>query len=191
MKPKKLIRGNIIEKLRIGEYEIISDKKELNDLYALKVQEELQEVIASNHSDINEFADLASSVFQFARQNGFSEKDLSAAIASKDASSGVFSNIALNNLNPENPSNKIYFREYLSEVEIEAVENCFIEDKSYEEFADKMGSELEQNPKEPLVPITTGIIRQTEEHQEDVGKLVEPTKEKPKASIKHSKGNKK
>ena len=41
LKPKKLIRSGITEKLKKGEWEIVADQDELNKLYASKVREEL------------------------------------------------------------------------------------------------------------------------------------------------------
>ena len=58
MKPKKLIRKFITEKLKDGEWETITDQDELNRLYAIKIREELAEVQASDHKDIMEFVDL-------------------------------------------------------------------------------------------------------------------------------------
>lgn len=108
-KPKKLIRRNIIEKLQPGEWEEISDQNELNNLYALKIQEELLEIQESKHADILEFVDLIEVSTCFAQQNGFTKYDLSVALSSKAESKGIFGKLALNNLNPENPSNKLYF----------------------------------------------------------------------------------
>jgi predicted house-cleaning noncanonical NTP pyrophosphatase (MazG superfamily) len=108
MTPKKLIRKGTIEKLRPGEFETITDMEELNNLYSLKVIEELLEVRASNFKDVYEFVDLLQVVFRFAQVNGFSREFLVMALAEKTAEKGGFSNIALNNLNPNNPSNAIY-----------------------------------------------------------------------------------
>lgn len=108
-KPKKLIRNRITDKLKTGEWEIISNKDELNKLYALKIQEELIEIQSSDHKDIMEFADLIQAALSFAFQNGFSRKEISAAVLIKAGEKGVFGRTALNNLNPENPSNKLYF----------------------------------------------------------------------------------
>lgn len=115
MKPKKLIRNKIIEKLKDGEYETITDKDELNRLYGIKVREELEEIKASNHKDIMEFVDLIQVAFSFAKQNGFTHEQLSIALIEKTVDKGLFGRIALNNLNPENPSNKIYFEKTKNE----------------------------------------------------------------------------
>lgn len=109
MKPKKLIRKFTTEKLKEGEWEAIEDQKELNELYALKIKEELIEVQQSDHKDIMEFVDLIQVAFSFAKQNGFTHKQLSAAIFEKSINKGNFGRLALNNMNPNNPSNKIYF----------------------------------------------------------------------------------
>lgn len=109
-KPKKLIRKGVIEKLKEGEWEIIENQDELNKLYALKVIEELEEIQSSEHKDIMEFVDLMQVVFSFAKQNGFSQEDLSKAMIEKSIDKGIFGKWALNNLNPNNPSNKLYFQ---------------------------------------------------------------------------------
>lgn len=66
MKPKKLIRKFITEKLKEGEWETITDQDELNRLYAIKVREELAEIQATDHKDIMEFVDLIQVAFSFA-----------------------------------------------------------------------------------------------------------------------------
>lgn len=108
-KPKKLIRSNMVFRLDPSECEIIHDKDELNKLYALKVLEELAEIQMANHKDLMEFADLVQVAMDFAEINGFSNKELLAAVEQKALEKGEFCDIVLNNLNPENPSNKIYF----------------------------------------------------------------------------------
>ena len=109
MKPKKLIRKFITEKLKEGEWETITDQDELNKLYALKIREELEEIQISEHKDIMEFVDLIQVTFSFAKQNGFTHEQLSVALIEKSVEKGSFGRLALNNLNPENPSNKLYF----------------------------------------------------------------------------------
>ena len=109
IKPKKLIRSKITEKLKAGEWENVNDNSELNKLYEIKVREELAEIISSNHDDIMEFVDLIQVAYAFARVNGFHGKELSEALQKKSDEKGNFSNLVLNNLNPENPSNKLYF----------------------------------------------------------------------------------
>jgi predicted house-cleaning noncanonical NTP pyrophosphatase (MazG superfamily) len=116
-KPKKLIRKNIVEKLKPGEWEEITDQKELNNLYALKVKEELAEIQDSEHKDIMEFVDLIQVAFSFAKRNGFTKEQISKAMIEKSIEKGSFGTIALNNLNPNNPSNKIYFNEIGVEFE--------------------------------------------------------------------------
>lgn len=107
--PKKLIRKNITQKLKEGEWETIEDQDELNHLYALKIREELAEIKSSNHKDIMEFVDLIQVAFGYAKQNGFTQEQLGMAMVEKSVDKGVFGRLALNNLNPENPSNAIYF----------------------------------------------------------------------------------
>lgn len=112
MKPKKLIRNQIITYLKEGEWEQIDNIEELNELYALKVKEELIEIQASDYKDIMEFVDLIQVVHSFARVNGFSSEEIQKAILEKSINKGTFYNLALTNLNPENPSNKIYFENF-------------------------------------------------------------------------------
>lgn len=109
MKPKKLIREFIAQKLSISEWELIEDKRELNNLYLMKVKEELQEIINSEFSDISEFADLVTICFAFARMNGFDNASLIEEMLRKTALKGEYGNLVLTNLNPNNPSNNIYF----------------------------------------------------------------------------------
>lgn len=109
MKPKKLIRSLITEKLQEGEWEKITNQNELNALYELKIKEELQEINASGHKDILEFVDLIQVAISYAKENGFSLEEIKNAMNKKDAEKGNFGRLALNNLNPENPSNRIYF----------------------------------------------------------------------------------
>jgi predicted house-cleaning noncanonical NTP pyrophosphatase (MazG superfamily) len=109
MKPKKLVREFIIKNLRDCEWETITDQGELNRLYAIKVREELLEIQASDHGDIMEFVDLIQVAFSFARENGFGYEELSLALMDKLGEKGSFGRLVLSNLNPDNPSNKIYF----------------------------------------------------------------------------------
>lgn len=109
MKPKKLIRTELAKKLPPHEVEIIESREELNKLYALKILEERAEIVASDHKDVNEFVDLIQATFQWARLNGFYDEILIDAMEVKSTDKGVFLDVALNNLNPDNPSNKIYF----------------------------------------------------------------------------------
>ncbi len=109
-KPKKLIRPGVTKHLKEGEWETIEDQEELNRLYALKVKEELAEIQASEHKDINEFADLIDAAFSFAEVNGFTLGQISEALHKKQTEKGSFGRLALNNLNPSNPSNALYFQ---------------------------------------------------------------------------------
>jgi predicted house-cleaning noncanonical NTP pyrophosphatase (MazG superfamily) len=109
MNPKKLIRQNITQKLKEGEFENITDQVELNKLYALKIKEELTEIQESDHKDIMEFVDLIQVSLNFAEQNGFSTEEILFSLMKKSTEKGNFSNLVLNNLNPQNPSNKLYF----------------------------------------------------------------------------------
>lgn len=111
MTPKKLIRKLITSQLLEAEFEEITDRDELNRLYALKVQEELREIQMSDHMDVEEFVDLIEVAYAFAKQNGFTKEDLAAALTHKRLAKGSFGRTALVNLNPNNPSNRIYFEE--------------------------------------------------------------------------------
>lgn len=107
--PKKIIRDKIIEKLSEGEWERIFDKRELNKLYELKVKEELQEIQNSEYLSEDEFADLLNVVLAFAALNGVTFDKLRYLMQSKIAQKGNLTNIVLTNLNPNNPSNALYF----------------------------------------------------------------------------------
>lgn len=109
--PKKLIRTKIVSRLLPHEVEVITDKNELNELFALKVLEELAEVQRSRCEDISEFSDLLEVVKAWAALNGFGANLLKNAKILKENRCGVFTNIALNNLNPDNPSNALYFQQ--------------------------------------------------------------------------------
>lgn len=109
--PKKLIRSGITEMIKPDEWERITDPKTLDELYALKVKEELNEIINSHCDDINEFADLITVIKTWANIHGFSNIDLLTTEKDKRDAKGEYSNIVLTNLNPENPSNKIYFEQ--------------------------------------------------------------------------------
>lgn len=110
MIPKKLVRSRASDKISKEELEVIKDDKVLNNLYAKKIQEELIEIQSSDHKDILEFVDLIQVAMDFAKVNGFNGPDVRAALLKKEAEKGNFGRLALNNLNPENPSNKIYFQ---------------------------------------------------------------------------------
>jgi predicted house-cleaning noncanonical NTP pyrophosphatase (MazG superfamily) len=118
MKPKKLIRREITKQLKEGEWETITDQDELNKLYALKIREELEEIQASEHKDIFEFVDLMQVAHSFALQNGFTVMEICNAIDKKSSDKGLFGRLALNNINPSNPSNKLYFENFSSSNEV-------------------------------------------------------------------------
>jgi len=42
-------------------------------------------------------------------QNGFTHEQISTALVEKSVNKGTFGRLALNNMNPNNPSNKLYF----------------------------------------------------------------------------------
>ena len=106
---KKLIRAFITNKLKESEWETITNQEELNRLYALKVREELEEIQLSGHRDVSEFVDLIEVAYAFAKQNGFTYDQIAEVLIAKRKMSGTFGRIALTNLNPNNPSNRIYF----------------------------------------------------------------------------------
>lgn len=133
-KPKKLIRDLVVEKLKEGEFEYITDQAELNKLYSLKIKEELLEIQNSDYKDISEFIDLIQVAFSFACQNGFTREQISVAFDMKQKTKGSITNIALNNLNPNNPSNYPYFestadREMLSYITNKATKYDELESK--------------------------------------------------------------
>jgi predicted house-cleaning noncanonical NTP pyrophosphatase (MazG superfamily) len=109
-KPMKLIRESIKYKLKETEYERITDKDHLNSLFVLKVQEELAEVVSSNFEDVNEFGDLLYTVIAFAETNGIRYENLYSIMHEKVCDKGMLTNLVLTNLNPNNPSNSLYFK---------------------------------------------------------------------------------
>lgn len=120
-KPKKLIRTNIdYYRTRKKETEEIKDQDKLNKLYALKIQEELIEIQKSNHKDITEFADLIQVVYDFSFINGFSPIDVDNTANIKYNKKGRFSRLVSINLNPNNPSNALYFNQQIAEKVITA-----------------------------------------------------------------------
>ncbi len=134
MKPKKLIREKIKEKLQPEEYEQVTDLVELNTLYALKIKEELLEIQSSDHKDIMEFVDLMDVVLAFAEQNGFPIEKLMVKGLIKNVEKGSFSNVVLTNMNPNNPSNKLYFENPIPKLLIIEVPN-----DSYGHFINNVG----------------------------------------------------
>ena len=84
------------------------DKEELMGLYALKLREEIEEIKSSDYKDIMEYADLIQVALGLASLNGFKMEDVMKAMEEKYELKGGFSNLVLTNLNPNNPSNKIY-----------------------------------------------------------------------------------
>lgn len=109
MKPVKLVRGATASLVKTEEISFIEDMPKLNELYALKIQEELLEIQAANHKDVKEFADLLQVVTDFAIANNFGIIELLKTVHEKKMEKGFFTNMVLNNLNPANPSNKLYF----------------------------------------------------------------------------------
>ena len=105
---KKLIRNKIVERLDVSEWEVITDHSQLNHLYALKVQEELNEIISAGWQDGLEFADLIDVAYAFANANGFTAAEIDSLRSQKEVLRGGFSDIVLTNLDPDNPSNQIY-----------------------------------------------------------------------------------
>lgn len=108
--PKKLIRSKIIAYLKDNEWEYCNNIDILNDLFALKVKEELSEIILSGYSDVYEFTDLLDTVLSFAKLNGYHLEYLLAASKKKSDERGLINKIVLTNLNTSNPSNDIYFK---------------------------------------------------------------------------------
>lgn len=116
-KPKKLIRDNMTKYLNETEYENILDRNALNSLYRMKVLEEVQEIFNSDHKDIMEFADLFQVICDYARANGFTLTEIQYAATQKVRNRGRFTNLALTNMNPNNPSNALYFNERNNKTE--------------------------------------------------------------------------
>jgi predicted house-cleaning noncanonical NTP pyrophosphatase (MazG superfamily) len=105
---KKLIRNKMALQLNPNELDYCLDRKELIGLYTLKLKEEIEEIKNSNYQDIMEYADLIQVTLSLANLNGFKIEDVMKAIDDKYELKGGFTNLVLTNLNPNNPSNKIY-----------------------------------------------------------------------------------
>jgi predicted house-cleaning noncanonical NTP pyrophosphatase (MazG superfamily) len=105
---KKLIRDKMSFHLNPDELNNCFDKEELMGLYALKLREEIEEIKSSDYKDIMEYADLIQVALGLASLNGFKMEDVMKAMEEKYELKGGFSNLVLTNLNPNNPSNKIY-----------------------------------------------------------------------------------
>jgi len=111
MKRKKLIRDEVAKGLPSYKVATIESQDELNQLYVMKVKEELAEVVNSDFKDITEFADLLHVVVCFSRANGHPLENLLSAMSVKQRERGLFSNKVLTDINPLNESNKIYTEE--------------------------------------------------------------------------------
>lgn len=90
------------------ELDNCDNKEELMGLYTLKLREEIEEIKGANYKDIMEYADLIQVALGLASLNGFKMDDVMKAMEDKYELKGGFSNLILTNLNPNNPSNKIY-----------------------------------------------------------------------------------
>jgi predicted house-cleaning noncanonical NTP pyrophosphatase (MazG superfamily) len=108
--PRKLVRNLIPTRFSGGEFDRVEPLSELNDLYELKVKEELNEIISAECKDVSEFADLIQVVEDWAAVNGITLQEVVRAKESKALEKGVFDSMVLINLNPNNPSNHIYFQ---------------------------------------------------------------------------------
>lgn len=107
---KKLIRDKMAFNLNPIELEHCDDREELIKLYTLKLSEEIEEIKNSNYKDIMEYADLIQVTLSLASINGFKFDDVMKAMEEKFNLKGGFTNLVLINLNPNNPSNKIYLK---------------------------------------------------------------------------------
>jgi predicted house-cleaning noncanonical NTP pyrophosphatase (MazG superfamily) len=105
---KKLIRDKMAFILNPEELDNCDNKEELMGLYTLKLREEIEEIKGANYKDIMEYADLIQVALGLASLNGFKMDDVMKAMEDKYELKGGFSNLILTNLNPNNPSNKIY-----------------------------------------------------------------------------------
>lgn len=105
LKPLKLVRA--FKNDLPNDIVKIKDKDQLNELYRLKVLEELQEVIDSKYQDITEFVDLVQAVRAWARVNGHEPEQLAEAIMMKTATKGHFKNYAKPATNRK--GNEVYY----------------------------------------------------------------------------------
>lgn len=85
----------------------ITDKEELNKLFALKIEELKQDSIRVGNNDINKFADLLEVIFDWAWLNGFNFEQVKETHI-KRLDTGWFDGTVLTKLDFNNPSNKIY-----------------------------------------------------------------------------------
>jgi predicted house-cleaning noncanonical NTP pyrophosphatase (MazG superfamily) len=106
---KKLIRDKMAFNLNPDELDYCHNKEELMELYSLKLREEIEEIKGSDYKDIMEYGDLIQVALGLASLNGYSFDDVIKAMNDKYELKGGFSNLVLTSLNPNNPSNKIYF----------------------------------------------------------------------------------
>jgi len=111
MKVKKLIRDKVADKLPNYKTDTIDNQDELNQLYVMKVKEELAEIVNSDFNDITEFADLIHVAISFGMANGFPVANILSSMKIKQREKGLFSNKVLTDINPLNESNKIYTEE--------------------------------------------------------------------------------
>lgn len=108
---RKLIRDKMAEFLKPEEIYHCDNQNELMELYSMKLKEEIEEIRNSNYKDINEYADLIQVALGLASLNGYSFDEVIKAMNDKFNVKGGFSNLVLVKLNPNNPSNKIYFED--------------------------------------------------------------------------------
>lgn len=107
----KLVRDKLAKTIEASEGGIITvtDKHQLNELYILKIREELNEIVSPNFEDEKEIADLYQAVLNFMDQNKGTEHYLD-ILLSKRGDLGDYTNKCVIP-NPNNPSNAIYYPE--------------------------------------------------------------------------------
>ena len=87
----KLIRDGYAEIIDGDKMETVSNEEALK-LAIEKIDEELDELKASNFEDIYEFADVIEVLYTVARLKGFEQRDVAKAIYTKNSNKGSFFN---------------------------------------------------------------------------------------------------
>lgn len=108
--PVKLIRDLHADKLDASIVRTEKDPVKLNKLFELKILEEVEEIKNSGYNNVYEFVDLLEATNAFIRYN-CDMREFEMANLEKLSDRGGISNKVLTDLNPNNPSNKIYFKE--------------------------------------------------------------------------------
>lgn len=107
----KLVRDKSPKLYKGREFRKISNQDELNNLYHKKMIEEVAEIKDSDFLDCNEYADLIQVAISCAEMNGISAGHVLDAVMRKAKNRGVFTDLVMDDINPNKPTNKIYFQD--------------------------------------------------------------------------------